>query len=284
MSDTTNPVTVEQIRRLKKKELRIRANEQLALVDTASADDRELHIHKADLFVRELERRRDYWSWVSWRDLVLEIIVICLIGWEIRLSYQQDTQQSKNFTAQQGVLGTMDTSASKTASAMTTLQTEQPKLVTAQQQSLETLRNTLKSITSMNALLDQQVKMAYVVSVVLTYEVAPKQIRIENQGRTAIYLRGGKVENEPPSKLKDPRLIPAAAYYSLDVPVLFDFFNAQADKNSMHRKSYEFYFLNAEGKQYVLHGYFNGRWQTDKLEIQSTMTSCKPEAFPAGID
>ena len=56
--------------------------------------------------------------WIPIRDLALEIAVIVLIGWEIRLSYQQETQQSKNFTTQQGVLTTMNTSTGETASAM----------------------------------------------------------------------------------------------------------------------------------------------------------------------
>jgi hypothetical protein len=197
MAETPSPVTVEEIRKLSKKALRVRANGQLALVDTADADSRDLHIHKADLFVRELERRRDYWSWVSLRDLILEIIVIDLIGWEIVLSYRGDQQQSTNFTEQQRVLGRMDASASKTAAAMTTLQAEQTKLVTAQQQSLATLRDTLKSITSMNTLLNQQVKMAYDVVPLILFNETEKRIDITNMGKTAISGRGVKYENEP---------------------------------------------------------------------------------------
>lgn len=53
--------------------------------------------------------RRDRWT--SLRDFVLEIAVIALIGWEIRLAIQQGVQQSENFDRQQQVLTNLQRSS-----------------------------------------------------------------------------------------------------------------------------------------------------------------------------
>ena len=66
--------------------------------------------------VREFKDR-----WVSGRDLVLEIVVIALIGWEIHMGYRQETQQSKNFADQQRVLTNLGDSSKATADILTSL-------------------------------------------------------------------------------------------------------------------------------------------------------------------
>jgi len=281
--ETPSPVTVEELRKLSKKALRVRANEQLALVDTANADSRDLHIHNADLFVRELERRRDYWSWVSLRDLILEIIVIGLIGWEIGLSYQQEKQQSANFSDQQRVLGTMDTSASKTATAMTTLQAEQTKLVTAQQQSLATLRDTLKSITSMNTLLNQQVKMAYDVVPFIMFNGTEKRIEITNTGKTAISARGVKYESEPAWKFPENGFIVPGSMNYLPTEQLYSRAETEVPKGSGREVNIQIYFESADGKQYIAHVVLHEKWDKDKMIILTTTTSTSLEPWPSGI-
>ena len=66
--------------------------------------------------VREFKER-----WVSGRDLVLEIVVIALIGWEIALSIRADTNQATNFSAQQNVLTDMQKSTKDTADQLALL-------------------------------------------------------------------------------------------------------------------------------------------------------------------
>jgi hypothetical protein len=66
--------------------------------------------------VREYKER-----WVSGRDLILEIVVIALIGWEIHIGYKQESQQAKNFSDQQTVLTNLQTSSQATATTLTAL-------------------------------------------------------------------------------------------------------------------------------------------------------------------
>lgn len=64
---------------------------------------------EAQFYMQELDRRND--SWIAWRDSILEVVVIALIGWEIYMGYQQDT-----------VLKQLESSASATAGTLQALQ------------------------------------------------------------------------------------------------------------------------------------------------------------------
>jgi len=112
---------IESVRKLSHKELRNKANQSLAALESSAPQERDLLSYKADIYVRELDRRRDYWSWVSTRDLILEIIVIGLIGWEIIMGYQQEKMQSKNFADQQVVLKNLKDTSKDTADTLASL-------------------------------------------------------------------------------------------------------------------------------------------------------------------
>jgi hypothetical protein len=68
------------------------------------------------LSIREYRER-----WTPLRDLILEIAVIGLIGWEIHLGYQQERQQSNNFDTQQGILKNLNDSSKATADTLASL-------------------------------------------------------------------------------------------------------------------------------------------------------------------
>lgn len=69
--------------------------------------------------------------WISFRDLLLEIIVIILIGWEIRISLRGDQHQEAGFKQQQQVLKNLQDSSKATADTLTALK-----------QTTETMRDT----------------------------------------------------------------------------------------------------------------------------------------------
>ena len=68
---------LKEIEKLKKKDLKQRVDEAFARADEKGPG----YLAEAQFYMRELEHRRD--SFTSIRDLVLEIVVIALIGWEI---------------------------------------------------------------------------------------------------------------------------------------------------------------------------------------------------------
>ena len=109
---------IESVRKLSRKQLRAKINELLASLETATPEERELISYKADIYIHELDRKRDYWSFVSTRDLLLEIAVILLIWKEITLSIGADRQQAENFKKQQAVLTAMQQSTQDTAAQL----------------------------------------------------------------------------------------------------------------------------------------------------------------------
>src|SRR6266852_1556368 len=73
-----------------------------------------------------LTERADYHErreqWLSTRELILEIVIIALIGWEIHMSYRQEGLQSQDFEKQQQVLTNLQSSSAATANTLTALQ------------------------------------------------------------------------------------------------------------------------------------------------------------------
>jgi hypothetical protein len=76
---------------------------------------------QAHFYIQELDRRHD--SWVSRRDLFLEIVVIRLIGLEVWFAIVQGTQQAKEFEQEQQVMTNLEQSSASTAEILTALET-----------------------------------------------------------------------------------------------------------------------------------------------------------------
>lgn len=86
-----------EIEKLKKKELRGWMDEAFEKSDEKGPG----YLMEAQFYRRELEHLHD--SWVSIRDLLLEIAVIGLIGWEIWMGYRAEDLQKQNFTEEKAV-------------------------------------------------------------------------------------------------------------------------------------------------------------------------------------
>jgi hypothetical protein len=81
----------------------------------------EIKTHARD-WLYEQTTKKDYRErWVSFRDFILEIAVIALILWEVRLSYKSETQQNADFQQQQAVLKQMQKNAEDTSATLTNL-------------------------------------------------------------------------------------------------------------------------------------------------------------------
>jgi len=99
---------VKEIENLSRKELRQRADDAFA-----KADEKGLsYLMEAQFYMRELEHRHD--SWVSIRDLILEIVVIGLILAEI----VEGNAQAKLIAAQTQILQNLQNSTKSTADSL----------------------------------------------------------------------------------------------------------------------------------------------------------------------
>ena len=216
---------VEEFRNLSDDQLREKANECLANVD----DLRYAALHaakllQAQLYMNEINTRNDEKiaerdEKMAGRSYKLEIWVIILIGLELliglggiaigcregnqQVGVLQEMKKSTAATAtllqgQSSVLNTMNASASATATAMDKLQKAQDASLTAQRNSLVTLRNTLKSIGRMNDALDQELNLAFAVAINVTVDNATKHMTLANLAKTSVYVWVRSLETKLP--------------------------------------------------------------------------------------
>lgn len=91
-----------------------------------------------------LTERADYHErreqWISARDLILDLVIIALIGWEIHLGYQQERLQSRNFKEQQQSLTNLQNSSAETAKTLASLQRTTELMNTTLQMQLDALK------------------------------------------------------------------------------------------------------------------------------------------------
>lgn len=133
----------------------------------------EVELAEADFLMRQLEHRWD--SWIAWRDLILEAIIIGLICWEIWLGYHEGNIQSEAAKAQQSVLMKLQESAAATASTLQTLQKTTAAMITA---------------------IQDQLGLNYEVVLSSDYDQEHKALDIENDTRTTVYFCGIKKDGD----------------------------------------------------------------------------------------
>jgi hypothetical protein len=120
---------LKQIDKMTKKELKLAVEDCFEHAPEVDPVDRLAILQEAEFYTRELERRSD--SWISIRDLILELIVIALIGWEIHMSYRAETIQSEASDKQQVVLGNLQKSSEATAAILGSLKSTTETMNTA---------------------------------------------------------------------------------------------------------------------------------------------------------
>ena len=122
---------VEEFERTTKKQLREKANDCFARLDTAGGLDRPAILAEAQFYIQEIDRR--YESWISWRDLILEIVVIVLIGLELYFGITEGNKQAI-------ILDQVNSSTAATAATTKSLQQAQQDSLREQSKSLDSLK------------------------------------------------------------------------------------------------------------------------------------------------
>jgi hypothetical protein len=295
-------MTYEETEKVSKQTLKRKVNESLALAETRGVAERPGHIADAEFYMRILEDRRD--TRVSIRDFILEIVVILLIGWEIHMSYRAERLQSQNFdkeekvftnleanssataktlTTVEGTMETMNKNTADTVTAMQKLRMQQNDSLTAQQNSLATLKNTLSSITKMEKALEQELNLAFDVSVAIMTNNTARHISIVNQGKTAVSVWGGKLNDDQPTKFDNPKFIVPGTQVEFFLENAFTHLASLVPRETERTFPLEFYLLSADGKPYIVRGVVSGLWEKDQFNLYSTISSIKQEAWPKEV-
>jgi hypothetical protein len=248
---------VEEIEKLSRRELRAKAN--------ACLEMSELHVGpskliEAQFYMRELEHRAD--SWVSIRDLSLEIVVILLIGWEIHMGYRQESQQTEAFASQQTIWKNMETSSSATAD------------------SLVAVKGTMEA---MNTALQKQLALFYDVSITAVFDQEKKGLTFINNGRTNISIWGFKIGEDAPSIEKEGRTIAPGAAYKVDGAAMYDSIIARFPRPMDGLIPFEVYAKNERGEEFIAHDYLGLHWVKDVGLLNTQTTSITPEHWSSAM-
>jgi hypothetical protein len=175
-------MALENLEKVSKQELTRRANELFAEMKTCGHEQRPALLLEAQFYLQERDRRHD--SWISLRDLLLELIVIALIGWEVHEGNKQ-----------YDLLNTMNLNAAATVAAMQKSVEAMGKLQQAQDDSLktsnasllanqqiaETLTNQLRILkVEQDARIEQQNRRPTLELTTVTWEMPRRAIRLES--------------------------------------------------------------------------------------------------------
>jgi hypothetical protein len=247
---------VEEVEKLSKKELRARANACFAQAEVPGYERGPL-LFEAQFYMRELEHRAD--SRVSIRDLILEIVVIALIGWEIHMGYRQSADQATEFGQQQKIFQNLETSSQATADTMTAL----------------------KSTTeNMNGALQKQLALFYDVSINVNYDQEKKRLILTNLGRTNVALWGTKFFDDAASIESQGRSLQAnGGGYDINAARMYDYAIARMPKGQTGLAPFEIYLKNERSEEFVEHCYFGISWNGDVLKLAPQIASIVPERW-----
>ncbi len=244
-------LTVKEIGKLSRRELQARADESFALADEKGP----AYLMQAQFYVRELEHRRD--SWVSRRDLFLEIVVIILIAGELYMSHRQSIQQDTQFKEQQTVLGNMEKSSKETLGALV-----------AERQTMG----------AMNTALQKQLGLFYEMSIDVLYDDPKKSINLLNVGHTNITLWGMRFFGGKPLIDGEGRTIVAnGGGWEFRIGDQYTFLEKTFPNGQRGELPFELYLKNERGEEFVAHCYLGTMWNKDALSLSSETKSVVPE-------
>jgi hypothetical protein len=248
-------ITLQEIENMSRKELKQAIRACFEYAPETSPVDRLAVLQEAQFYSRELERRSD--SWVSWRDLLLEVVVIGLIGWEIHMGYSQQTHQDQAFEKEKAIWEHMDTSTKATADTLTSL---------------------AGTTDAMNKALQKQLALFYDVSLNVVFDQDRKKLTLANNGRTNVVLWGGKVGDTDIFVPTEGRTITAGAGFEFDGSPAYELMIARFPKPAQGGLlPYGLYIKNERGEEFVQHGYLALLWKGDVGILNVQTVSVAPE-------
>jgi hypothetical protein len=247
-------MTLEEAEKLSKKALKRKVNESLALAETRGVEERPGHVADAEFYMRILEDRRD--TRVSRRDLILEIVVIFLIGWEIYMSYRAERFQSQSFEKEEKVFTNLEANSAATAKTLVTVE---------------------GTMETMNASLRKQVALFYDLDVVITFDQDSKNLILHNLGRTGVSFWGSRVGDSPVVIESEGRTIPAGAGYKIQITKNYEEMVARFPKPTDGEIPFDFFFKNERSEEFNVSGYFAMHWDNDVGHFNVQIVSIVPE-------
>jgi hypothetical protein len=232
---------LKEMEKLTKKELRQRVDDAFEVAEHKGPG----YLAEAQFYMRELEHRRD--SWVSIRDLILEIFVIALIGWEIRMSYRAEQLQKDNFKDEKAVFESLQKSSGATADSLVAVKTS----------------------------LEKQLALLYDVSVAVTFDHNLKRIVLVNNGRTNLYIWGDQLNRGKRVMEAKPKMITPGGSYYIIADSFYEELGGKLPKGSKDTIPFDVFIKNEVGDSFVIESQFFAVWYNDLLTIHTQTSSVR---------
>jgi hypothetical protein len=250
---------LENFEKLTRAELKQKLNELFAAMKTRNNVLRPSLLLEAQFYMQELDRRHD--SWISLRDLILELVIIALIGWEVH-------EGNRQFD----LLGAMNRNTAATVAAMNNLRQDQ-------QASLATQKTTLETITAMNEGIQRQLGVNYEVNPEIIFLEDQKQLRVVNKGRDSLFLWGSKWRTSAVIMEKEGKFIPIGGNYFVPADSIFREIDA-LPKGLQVNIPFEVYLAGADGRHYTVHLNVAVNWETGSRKVFTQALRIKREKWP----
>jgi hypothetical protein len=234
-------MNVAEIGKLTRRQLRARADEAFKKADEKGPS----YLLEAQFYIGELERRAD--SRTSIRDLILEIAVIALIGWEIHMSYRAEHLQKENFADEKKVFQTLEKSSGATADSLVAVKTS----------------------------LEKQLALLYDLSVAVTFDQNLKRIILLNNGRTNLYVWGDQLNRGKRVMEAKPRIITPGGSYYIIADSFYEELGRKLPKGSQDTVPFDVFVRNEVGDSFLVESQFFATWYNDLLTIHTQTTSIR---------
>jgi len=241
-------ISLKNIDSLTKEELKRAIEDCFDYAPEATPVDRLAILQEAQFYTRELERRHD--SWVSIRDLVLEIVVILLIGAEIYMSIRAEHLQKANFRDEKTVFEDLQRSSGATAKSLTSVK--------------DILAEMKKSI-------DRQVELFYDVQINVIYNEGSKKLILLNNGRSNISiwshrLGGNSTRMELYPK---PIIVTPAGTWELGLEDTVKRLSSELPKGASQTFRFTFLVKNEKQERFTLSGDIAAAWHGDTVYFET---------------
>ncbi len=268
-------MTFDQFEKASKRDLREKAKEcfEKSQDETVNPMIRSGYILEAQLYTTELERRQS--SRIALRDLLLELVVIALIGWEIYMSYGDDKLMNK----QNGILSGLQQSTSDTASTIKGLLDMTRTMNETAQTTARTMRALQSDMDATNKGVHDQLSLFYDPAIVLVYQSDSHRLLFQNNGRTNITLNALKIWDGPEQIQMHRVIVPSAAYY-FDIETMYKKLTDSVPKGSTQSIPVIAEIRNETGKIFRVTSNLYVIWEHDTLTIHAQTYSITPVATP----
>ena len=153
--------------------------------------------HARDWLTECSDSRVRHEQWRTIQEFVvigLEILVIALISWEIRISIREEREEVQAFGKEQEIWANLEASSRATASTLTALQ-----------QTTEQLNNAMQ----------EQLGLAYEVALSVQLDAFAGRLEITNEGHTRVTLWGAKIADQVTVMQTRPIILASGAPQSI---------------------------------------------------------------------